>query len=55
MEETNAIIQDAENFIRKALSHFPDANANNKTIKIAADKVSKSLPISPKKEEHQAA
>jgi hypothetical protein len=54
MEKSSRTIQEAESFVRQALSHFSDARADEKAIKSAALKVSKALPPTRKKE-HVAA
>ena len=53
MDKQDAMILEAETFVRKALSHFPDGRADAETIKSAARKVLKSLPVAQKRQDIQ--
>ena len=50
MYDKEETIREAEAFVRRALSHFSDAKADDDAIKSAALKVSRSMRFSQNKE-----
>ena len=58
MKKTETSVADAEAFVRKALSRFGKKVASEKSIKAAAKKISKAVPVyatSPKEKEREFA
>jgi hypothetical protein len=45
MKKSTAALEEAEAFVRKALSHVSDEPVNKKAIKLAAQKVAKAMPV----------